>query len=93
MGLNALDYVFLTNNQLSYQMWLEQTHFRTRELQEQLAKQAAANQGRKAIIDALVAPYNAGDWETLDTLLDDYNSRNAIYQAKYLPTLQSMMPS
>jgi hypothetical protein len=93
MGLHALDYVFLTNNQISYQMWLEQTHFRTRELQEQLADQAAANQGRKAIIDALVAAYNAGDWETLDALLGDYNSRNAIYQAKYFPTLQSMMPS
>lgn len=93
MGLSALDYVFFTNNQLHHQQWLERTHFRTRELQEQLAEQAAANQGRKAIIDALVAAYNAGDWETLDTLLGDYNSRNAIYQAKYFPTLQSMMPS
>ncbi|MEI2806959.1 MAG: hypothetical protein V9G18_13760 [Albidovulum sp.] len=58
-----------------------------------MAEQAAANQGRKAIIDALVAAYNAGDWKTLDTILGDYNSRNAIYQAKYFPTLQSMMPS
>ena len=55
MGLHALDKVFLTINQLHHQQWLEQTYFRTRELQEQLAEQAAANQGRKAIIDALVA--------------------------------------
>ena len=93
MGLHALDKFFLTVNQINHQRWLEQTLFRTRELQQALAEQAAANQGRKAIIDALVAAYNAGDWKTLDTLLGDYNSRNAIYQAKYFPTLQSMMPS
>jgi hypothetical protein len=93
MGLHAMDKVFLTINQLHHQQWLEQTMFRTRELQQTLAETAAANQGRKAIIDALVAAYNAGDWKTLDTLLGDYNSRNAIYQAKYFPTLQSMMPS
>ena len=93
MGLHALDKVFLTINQLHHQQWLEQIYFRTRELQQTLAETAAANQGRKAIIDALVAAYNAGDWRTLDTLLGDYHSRNAIYQAKYFPTLQSMMPS
>lgn len=93
MGLHALDKVFLTNNQISYQMWLERTYFRTRELQEQLADQAAANQGRKAIIDALVAAYENEDWQTIQAILGDYNSRNAIYQAKYFPTLQSMMPS
>ncbi len=93
MGLNALDYVFLMNNQLSYQMWLERTHFRTRELQEQLAKQAAANQGRKAIIDALVAAYENEDWQTIQAVLGDYDTRRAIYQAKYFPTLQSMVPA
>jgi len=93
MGLHALDYVFLTNNQISYQMWLEQTHFRTRELQEQLAKQAAANQGRKAIIDALVAAYENEDWQAIQAILGDYDTRRAIYQAKYFPTLQSMMPA
>ena len=40
MGLSALDYVFFTNNQLHHQQWLEQTHFRTKELQQQLAEQA-----------------------------------------------------
>ena len=93
MGLHALDKVFLTNNQLHHQQWLEQTYFRTMELQEQLAEQAAANQGRKAIIDALVAAYENEDWQTIQAILSDYNSRNAIYQAKYFPTLQSMMPS
>ena len=93
MGLHALDYVFLTNNQISYQMWLEQTYFRTRELQEQLAEQAAANQGRKAIIDALVAAYETEDWQAIQAILGDYDTRRAIYQAKYFPTLQSMMPA
>ena len=37
----------------------------TQELQQTLAKQAAANQGRKAIIDALVAAYNANDWPSI----------------------------
>ena len=93
MGLHALDKVFLTNNQISYQMWLERTYFRTRELQEQLADQAAANQGRKAIIDALVAAYENEDWQTIQAILGDYDTRRAIYQAKYFPTLRSMMPS
>ena len=57
MGLSALDYVFFTNNQLHHQQWLEQTHFRTRELQQQLAEQAAANQGYSAIVLALVNAY------------------------------------
>lgn len=93
MGLHALDKVFLTNNQLHHQMWLEQTFFRTRELQEQLAEQAAANQGRKAIIDTLVAAYDNQDWQTIQAILGDYDTRRAIYQAKYFPTLQSMMPA
>ena len=93
MGLHALDKVFLTNNQISYQMWLERTYFRTRELQEQLADQAAANQGRKAIIDALVAAYENEDWQTIQAILGDYDTRRAIYQSKYFPTLQVMMPA
>jgi hypothetical protein len=93
MGLHALDYVFLTNNQISYQMWLERTYFRTRELQQTLAETAAANQGRKAIIDALVAAYENEDWQAIQAILGDYDTRRAIYQAKYFPTLQSMMPA
>lgn len=93
MGLHALDKVFLTNNQISYQMWLERTYFRTRELQEQLAEQAAANQGRKAIIDALVAAYENEDWQAIQAILGDYDTQRAIYQAKYFPTLRSMMPA
>ncbi|NMQ21382.1 hypothetical protein E4P82_20550 [Candidatus Competibacter phosphatis] len=64
----------------------------TRELQQTLAKQAAANQGRKAIIDALVAAYNANDWQTIQAILGNYDTRTAIYQAAYFPTLQSMIP-
>ena len=65
----------------------------TRELQQTLAETAAANQGRKAIIDALLAAYDANDWQSIQTILGDYNTRNAIYQAKYFPTLHNMMPS
>ena len=64
----------------------------TRELQQTLAKQAAANQGRKAIIDALVAAYNANDWQSIQAILGNYDTRTAIYQAAYFPTLQSMNP-
>ena len=63
-----------------------------RELQQTLAKQAAANQGRKAIIDALVAAYDANDWQTIEAILGNYDTRTAIYQAAYFPTLQSMSP-
>ncbi len=64
----------------------------TRELQQTLAETAAANQGRKAIIDALVAAYNANDWPSIQAILGNYDTRRAIYQAKYFPTLHSMMP-
>ena len=93
MGLHALDKVFLTNNQISYQMWLERTHFRTRELQQTLAETAAANQGRKAIIDALVTAYEAQDWQTIQAILGDYEQRRAIYQTAYFPTLNGMKPT
>lgn len=93
MGLHALDKFFLTVNQINHQQWLEQTMFRTRELQQTLAETAAANQGRKAIIDALVAAYENEDWQAIQAILGDYDTRRAIYQAKYFPTLQSMMPA
>ena len=64
----------------------------TRELQQTLAETAAANQGRKAIIDALVAAYNANDWPSIQAILGNYDTRTAIYQAAYFPTLQSMSP-
>ena len=64
----------------------------TRELQQTLAETAAANQGRKAIIDALVAAYNANDWQSIQAILGNYDTRRSIYQAKYFPTLHSMMP-
>ena len=61
-----------------------------RELQQQLALQAAANQGRKAIIDTLVAAYQKQDWNTIHAVLGDYETRTTIYQAAYFPTLQRM---
>ena len=92
MSLSPVDHFLLAHNQREHEYWLQQNVFQTNELRQQLAEQAAANQGRKAIIDALVAAYEIEDWETIEAILGDYNSRNAIYQAKYFSTLQSMMP-
>ena len=92
-GLSPIDHFLLARNQRNHQQWLEQTVFQTRELQQQLAEQAAANQGRKAIIDALVAAYNGNDWPAIQAILGNYETRNAIYQSKYFPTLNSLKPS
>ncbi len=91
-GLSPVDHFLLARNQRNHEQWMEQTVFQTRELQEQLAEQAAANQGRKAIIDALVAAYDANDWQNIQAILGDYNTRNAIYQSRYFPILSSMKP-
>jgi hydroxymethylglutaryl-CoA reductase len=92
-GLSPVDHFLLARNQHNHEQWLEQTMFQTRELQQTLAETAAANQGRKAIIDALLAAYNANDWQALHAILGDYNTRNAIYQSRYFPTLNSMKPA
>ncbi len=88
MPLDALDHLIL-DRRLNAALGAAAN---TRELQQTLAKQAAANQGRKAIIDALVAAYNANDWQTIQAILGNYDTRTAIYQAAYFPTLQSMSP-
>jgi len=93
MALDAIDHYLLGHAQQQHERWLQQNVFQTRDLQQQLAEQAAANQGRKAIIDTLVAAYNARDWQSIQTILSDYNTRNAIYQSRYFPTLNSMKPT
>ena len=92
MALDAIDHYLLGHAQQQHERWLQQNVVQTRELQEQLAEQSAANQGRKAIIDALVAAYNANDWPSIQAILGNYDTRTAIYQAAYFPTLQSMSP-
>lgn len=87
MPLDALDHVML---QSSMNRALGAAA-NTRELQQSLAKQAAANQGRKAIIDTLVDAYEKQDWDTIHSVLGDYATRTAIYQAAYFPTLQNMI--
>ncbi len=93
MALDAIDHFLLGYAEHQNRRWAERQIFRTRELQEQLADQAAANQGHLAIIKALVAAYNANDWQTIQTILGDYEQRRAIYQAAYFPTLNSMRSS
>lgn len=88
MPLDALDHLIL-DRRLNAALGAAAN---TRELQQTLAEQSAANQGRKAIIDALVAAYNANDWQTIQAILGNYDTRTAIYQAAYFPTLQSMSP-
>ena len=93
MSLSGVDHFVLAYNQHEHERWLERTLFQTRELQQQLAEQAAANQGHLAIVKAFVAAYSAEDWKTLDTLLSDYNARNRVYQAAYYPTYNTFRPA
>lgn len=65
----------------------------TRELQQTIAEQAAANQGHIAIIKTLVAAYNANDWQTIQAILGNYDTRTAIYQAAYFPTYNTFKPT
>ncbi len=92
-GLTPIDHFLLARNQREHEQWLERTVFQTRELQQQLAEQAAANQGYHAIVKALVAAYNAGDWQRIEAILGDYNTRNQIYQAAYYPTYNTFRPT
>ena len=88
MPLDALDHLIL-DRRLNAALGAAAD---TRELQQTLAETTAANQGRKAIIDALVAAYNTNDWPSIQAILGNYDTRTAIYQAAYFPTLQSMSP-
>ncbi|MEI2808205.1 MAG: hypothetical protein V9G18_20360 [Albidovulum sp.] len=90
MGLHAMDKFFLTVNELHHRQWLEQTVFRTRELQEQLADQAGAHQGYRAIVRALLNAYQTGDWATIEAILGDHQTRTRVYQAAYFPTYNSL---
>ncbi len=65
----------------------------TRELQQTLAEQSAANQGCRAIIDSLVNAYAANDWQSIQAILGNYDTRNQIYRQAYFPTYNMMKPS
>lgn len=91
MALDAIDHFLLGRAQRQHEGWLQQNVFQTRALQEQLADQAA-NQGHLAILRAVRAAYNAKDWPTVHAILSNYETRNAIYQAAYLPTYESLKP-
>lgn len=93
MGLNALDYFYLANQELNHRQWVEQTFARTQELQQQLAEQAAANQGHLAIIKAIRAAYETDDLDTLQAILENYEKRTAIYQQAYFPTYNRLRPA
>ena len=92
-GLSPVDHFLLARNQREHERWMEQTLFRTRELQQQLANQTAANQGHLAIVKALRAAYEAGDWATIHAILGNYETRNAIYHSVFYPTYNTLKPS
>jgi len=92
-GLSPVDHFLLARNQRNHEQWLEQTVFQIRELQQQLAEQAAANQGHLAIVKALVAAYNANDWQTLHAILGNYEQRRVIYHSAFYQTFNSLKPS
>ncbi len=85
MPLDAIDHYILRHNMGAA--------VNARELQQQLAEQAAANQGHLAIVKTLVAAYNANNWQTIQAILGDYNTRNQIYQAAYYPTYSTFRPT
>lgn len=93
MSLSPVDHFLLAHNQREHEYWLQQNVFQTGELRQQLAEQAAANQGHLAIVKALVAAYNANDWNTLHAILGDYNIRDQLYKAAYYPTYNTFRPA
>lgn len=92
-GLSPIDHFLLARNQRNHEQWMERTLFQTRELQEQLADQAGAHQGYRAIVRALLNAHNNGDWASIDAILGNHDTRNAIYQAAYLSTYNSLTPT
>jgi hypothetical protein len=92
-GLSAVDHFLLARNQHNHEQWLEQTVFQTRELREQLADQAGAHQGYRAIVRTLLEAHKNHDWASIEAILDNHNTRTAVYQAAYLPTYNSLKPT
>ncbi len=89
MPLDALDHLIL-DRRLNAALGAAAN---TRELQQTIAEQAAANQGHLAIVKALVAAYNANDWPRIQAILGDYDTRTAVYQAAYFPTYNTFKPT
>ncbi|HRY14793.1 MAG: hypothetical protein KDJ31_07545 [Candidatus Competibacteraceae bacterium] len=92
-GLSAVDHFLLARNQRNHEQWLEQTVFQTRELREQLADQAGAHQGYRAIVRTLLEAHKNHDWASIEAILGNHNTRTAVYQAAYLPTYNSLKPT
>lgn len=89
MPLDALDHLIL-DRRLNAALGAAAN---TRELQQTIAEQAAANQGHSAIVLALVNAYKINDWWTIHAILGDYEQRRALYRQAYYPTFNSLKPS
>ena len=85
MPLDAIDHYILRHNMGAA--------VNARELQQQLADQAGAHQGYRAIVRTLLNAYGAGDWATIEAILGDHNIRTAVYQAAYFSTYNSLKPT
>jgi hypothetical protein len=92
MALDAIDHFLLGHAQRQHESWLQRNVFQARELQEQLADQSAGHQGYRAIVRTLLNAYEADDWQTIQAVLGNHETRNAIYQAAYLTTYNSLRP-
>ena len=90
MSLSPVDHFLLAHNQRQHEYWLQQNVFQTNELRQQLADQAGAHQGYRAIVRVLLSAYQAGDWETIEAVLGDHAKRTSIYQEAYIPTYNSL---
>lgn len=92
-GLSPVDHFLLARNQRNHEQWMEQTVFQTRELQEQLAEQAGAHQGYRAILRSLLHAYETEDWVTIQAILGNHDTRNSIYHSAFNQIYDSLKPT
>jgi len=90
MALDVVDHVLLGMAQRQHERFLKQLHDgELRELREWLATKTAANE---VICDSqgFGRRLRAGDRDTVDDILGNYERRRQIYRAAYVPVYQSM---
>jgi arginine deiminase len=93
MALDMVDHVLLGMAQRQHERFLKQLRDgELRDLRERLATKTAANEGHAAIVKALVEAYQRGDHLAVDDILGNYERRDNIYQAAYLPVYRALKP-
>lgn len=93
MALDVVDHALLGMAQRQHEQFLKRLHDgELRELRERLATKTAANEGHAAIVKALVEAYQRGDCVAVDDILGQYERRDEIYRAAYLPVYRALKP-